>query len=185
MSGWVAFTAFATWAQSSAMTPATLGRSQGDRLVRTDAAHGLPVESVAVNDQVVGLPANGGLSRYVRCAGWPVRLPETSPVLVTPPGTVVATSGSMISCVGPLVYLAIMNLFSALRLLSVGERDKDAEILALRHQVTILERQLGDRRVESSTSTNGLPELRGRRFRQGAGAWWRSTSPADDPLKRP
>ena len=46
-----------------------------------------------------------------------------------------------------LVYLAIVNLFSAVRLLSVGERDKDAEILALRHQVTILERQLGDRRV--------------------------------------
>jgi len=46
-----------------------------------------------------------------------------------------------------LVYLAIVNLFSAVRLLSVDERDKDAEILALRHQVAILERQLGDRRV--------------------------------------
>ena len=46
-----------------------------------------------------------------------------------------------------LVYLAIVNLFSAVRLLSVDERDKDAEILALPHQVAILERQLGDRRV--------------------------------------
>jgi putative transposase len=40
-----------------------------------------------------------------------------------------------------------MNLFSALRLLSAGDRDKDAEILALRHQITVLERQLGDRKV--------------------------------------
>ncbi|HEY3607407.1 MAG TPA: integrase, partial [Pseudonocardiaceae bacterium] len=47
-----------------------------------------------------------------------------------------------------LVYLAIVNLFSAVRLLSVGERDKDAEILALRHQVTVLQRQLGDRKVK-------------------------------------
>ena len=46
-----------------------------------------------------------------------------------------------------LVYLAIMNLFSALRLLSAGDRGKDAEILALRHQITVLERQLGDRKV--------------------------------------
>jgi putative transposase len=46
-----------------------------------------------------------------------------------------------------LVYLAIMNLFSALRLLSAGDRGKDAEILALRHQITVLERQPGDRKV--------------------------------------
>jgi hypothetical protein len=35
-----------------------------------------------------------------------------------------------------LAYLTITNLFSAVRLLSVGDRDKDAEILALRHQIT-------------------------------------------------
>ena len=46
-----------------------------------------------------------------------------------------------------MAYLAIVNLFSTLRLLSVSEHDKDAEILALRHQVTILQHQLGDRRV--------------------------------------
>ncbi|HEV3356745.1 MAG TPA: integrase core domain-containing protein [Pseudonocardiaceae bacterium] len=40
-----------------------------------------------------------------------------------------------------------MNLFSALRLLSMSERDKDTEILVLRHQITLLQRQLGDRRV--------------------------------------
>jgi putative transposase len=46
-----------------------------------------------------------------------------------------------------LAYLTITNLFSAVRLLSAGDRGKDAEILALRHQITVLERQLGDRKV--------------------------------------
>jgi hypothetical protein len=42
-------------------------------------------------------------------------------------------------------YLAVTNAFAALRLLPIGNRDKDAEILALRHKITVLERQLGDR----------------------------------------
>ncbi|WP_066376450.1 hypothetical protein [Herbidospora mongoliensis] len=47
-----------------------------------------------------------------------------------------------------LAYLAVTNTFAALRLLPMGDRDKDIEILALRHQITILERQLGaDTRV--------------------------------------
>jgi hypothetical protein len=33
--------------------------------------------------------------------------------------------------------------FATLRLLPMSDRDKDAEILALRHQITLLERQLG------------------------------------------
>ncbi|MGW4956423.1 hypothetical protein ACWEPL_04255 [Nonomuraea sp. NPDC004186] len=41
-----------------------------------------------------------------------------------------------------------MNTFATLRLLPMGDRDKDVEILALRHQITVLERQLGtDTRV--------------------------------------
>ncbi|MGW5689173.1 hypothetical protein, partial [Nonomuraea sp. NPDC003754] len=43
-----------------------------------------------------------------------------------------------------LAYLAVTNAFAALRLLPMGDRDKDIEILALRHQITVLERQLGD-----------------------------------------
>jgi hypothetical protein len=35
------------------------------------------------------------------------------------------------------------NALAMLRLLPMGDRDKDAEILALRHQITVLERQLG------------------------------------------
>ncbi|MFC6086547.1 integrase core domain-containing protein [Sphaerisporangium aureirubrum] len=46
-----------------------------------------------------------------------------------------------------LTYLAVTNAFAALRLLPMSDRDKDVEILALRHQITVLERQLGGERV--------------------------------------
>jgi putative transposase len=47
-----------------------------------------------------------------------------------------------------LAYLTVTNAFAALRLLPLSDRDKDVEILALRHQITVLERQLGaDTRV--------------------------------------
>jgi hypothetical protein len=42
-----------------------------------------------------------------------------------------------------LAYLTVTNAFAMLRLLPMSDRDKDAEILALRHQITALERQLG------------------------------------------
>jgi transposase InsO family protein len=42
-----------------------------------------------------------------------------------------------------LAYLTVTNAFAALRLLPMSDRDKDVEILALRHQVMVLERQLG------------------------------------------
>ena len=45
-----------------------------------------------------------------------------------------------------LAYLGVTNAFALLRLLPVSDRDKDAEILALRHQATVLERQLGTTR---------------------------------------
>jgi transposase len=40
--------------------------------------------------------------------------------------------------------LTLTNAFAALRLLPMGDRDKDVEILALRHQITVLHRQLGE-----------------------------------------
>ena len=47
-----------------------------------------------------------------------------------------------------LAYLTVTNAFAALRMLPMGDRDKNVEILALRHQITVLERQLGaDTRV--------------------------------------
>jgi transposase InsO family protein len=42
-----------------------------------------------------------------------------------------------------LAYLGVTNAFALLRLLPMSDRDKDTEILVLRHQITILERQLG------------------------------------------
>jgi hypothetical protein len=45
-----------------------------------------------------------------------------------------------------LAYLGVPNAFALLRLLPMSDRDKDVEILALRHQITVLERQLGTTR---------------------------------------
>jgi transposase len=46
-----------------------------------------------------------------------------------------------------LAYLGITNAFALLRLLPGSDCEKDAEILALRHQLAVLHRQLGGQRV--------------------------------------
>ena len=46
-----------------------------------------------------------------------------------------------------LAYLGITNAFALLRLLPGSDRDKEAEILALRHQLAVLQRQLDGQRV--------------------------------------
>jgi putative transposase len=46
-----------------------------------------------------------------------------------------------------LAYLTVTSGFAMLRLLPMSDRAKDVEILALRHQLTILQRQLGGARV--------------------------------------
>ncbi|WP_319461404.1 transcriptional regulator [Micromonospora sp. RTP1Z1] len=51
-----------------------------------------------------------------------------------------------------LAYLGVTNAFALLRLLPMSDRDKDVEILALRHQITVLERQLGKIRPRFSPS---------------------------------
>ncbi|MCS7480462.1 hypothetical protein ACFFQW_17055 [Umezawaea endophytica] len=48
-----------------------------------------------------------------------------------------------------LAYLGMTNAF-ALRLHPMRDRDKDVEILVLRHQITILERQLGNTQLRFS-----------------------------------
>ena len=50
-----------------------------------------------------------------------------------------------------LAYLGVTNVFALLRLLPMSDWDKDAEILALRHQLTVLERQLGNTRPRLSS----------------------------------
>ena len=46
-----------------------------------------------------------------------------------------------------LAYLGITNAFALLRLLPGGDRDKDVEILSLRHQLAVFQRQLNGQRV--------------------------------------
>jgi hypothetical protein len=56
--------------------------------------------------------------------------------------------GMMIGCALSPGLLTVTNAFAALQLLPMSDRDKDVEILALRHQITVLERQMGaDTRV--------------------------------------
>jgi putative transposase len=47
-----------------------------------------------------------------------------------------------------LAYLGIANAFALLRLLPGSEPDKDAEILAPRHQLAVLHLQLDGQRVQ-------------------------------------
>jgi hypothetical protein len=42
-----------------------------------------------------------------------------------------------------LAYLALTNTFALIRLLPMSDRDKDVEILALRHQLAVLQRKAG------------------------------------------
>jgi putative transposase len=42
-----------------------------------------------------------------------------------------------------LAYLTVTNTFAILHLLPMSDRDKDVEILALRHQIAVLQRHLG------------------------------------------
>ncbi|MET8355324.1 helix-turn-helix domain-containing protein, partial [Micromonospora sp. NPDC005206] len=51
-----------------------------------------------------------------------------------------------------LAYLGMTNAFAVLRLLPMSGWDKDVEILALRHQITVLERQLGKEKVRLDAS---------------------------------
>lgn len=59
-----------------------------------------------------------------------------------------AKCGRMIDRAPSPGRLAVTNALAALRLLPVSDRDKDVEILALRHQIMVLQRQLdADTRV--------------------------------------
>jgi hypothetical protein len=51
-----------------------------------------------------------------------------------------------------LAYLGLTNALAMLRLLPMSVQAKDTEILALRHQITVLQRQLGGERVRFDPS---------------------------------
>ena len=55
-----------------------------------------------------------------------------------------------------LAYLGVTNALMLLRLLPMSDQDKDAEILALRHQITILERQLHGKKIRFTPADRAL-----------------------------
>jgi transposase len=55
-----------------------------------------------------------------------------------------------------LAYLGVTNAFALLRLLPRGDRDKDVEILALRHQITVLQRHLGEQKIRFEPADRAL-----------------------------
>ncbi|GAA3465413.1 hypothetical protein ACFFSW_25505 [Saccharothrix longispora] len=90
-----------------------------------------------------------------------------------------------------LAYLSVTNAFALLRLLLMSNQDKDTEILALQHQITILERQL-------ATPVRGSPPATARSSRHcrttpgrhppsapATGAPGDGTAPAPTPPRPP
>lgn len=55
-----------------------------------------------------------------------------------------------------LAYLTVTITFAALRIVPTSDRDKDVEILALRHQIAVLERQLGGKKVRLTLPDRAL-----------------------------
>jgi transposase len=55
-----------------------------------------------------------------------------------------------------LAYLGVTNALALLRLLPMSDRDKDAEILVLRHQIAVLQRQLGAQKPRFGPSDRAL-----------------------------
>lgn len=52
-----------------------------------------------------------------------------------------------------LAYLAVSNALTVLRQLPMSDRNKDIEILTLRHQISVLQRQLGATGPDSNPQT--------------------------------
>jgi transposase InsO family protein len=55
-----------------------------------------------------------------------------------------------------LAYLGVTNAFAFLRLLPTSDRDKNVEILVLRHQITVLQRELGATKPRFSPTDRAL-----------------------------
>jgi putative transposase len=61
-----------------------------------------------------------------------------------------------------LAYLGVTNAPAMLRPLPTGDRDKDVEILALHHQITVLQRQLHGEKIRAMAPRPGDSPPRGR-----------------------
>lgn len=58
-----------------------------------------------------------------------------------------------------LAYLALTNTFALIRMLPMSDRDKDVEILALRHQLAVLQRKVGTRAAPRKGPTRACPQI--------------------------
>ncbi|MDX3762449.1 MULTISPECIES: hypothetical protein [Streptomyces] len=56
-----------------------------------------------------------------------------------------------------LTCMGVRNAFATLHLLPMSDRDKDAEILPLRHQITVLEHQLRTGKVRFTPRDRAFP----------------------------
>jgi hypothetical protein len=68
--------------------------------------------------------------------------------------------------------LTVSNVFAMLRLLPMGDRDKDVEILALCHQIAVLERRLGKQRMRPLLPPIIDPEQIARGHHDGVPTAW-------------
>jgi hypothetical protein len=84
---------------------------------------------------------------------------------VAPPAGPGVACGHDVAVLIRLAYLTVTHAFAVLRLLPMSNRDKDVEILALRHQITWTS-AAATGSVASSTNIDMPPELHGRNFRQ-------------------
>jgi hypothetical protein len=55
-----------------------------------------------------------------------------------------------------LTYLGVANMFALLRLLPRSDHDKDTEILVLRHQIAVLQQQIGGQRIRFQPTDRAL-----------------------------
>ena len=60
------------------------------------------------------------------------------------------------SCCFQLAYLGVTNALAMLRLLPMSDRAKDVEILTLRHQITVLQRQQHGEKVRFTPADRAL-----------------------------
>ncbi|WP_346427682.1 helix-turn-helix domain-containing protein [Streptomyces sp. AcE210] len=56
-----------------------------------------------------------------------------------------------------LACIAVTHAFTALRLIPMSDHDKDVEILALRHQLAVLQRRLGNQRPGFQAADRAFP----------------------------
>src|SRR6185503_674625 len=111
------------------------------------------------------------LSAPQRCGGWTCG-PRTSSVLVT--AILTSSTGAcrwrssralriaagrnarMTAVLFRLAYPGVTNALAMLRLLPMSDRDKDAEIPALRHQIMVLQRQLHGEKVRFTAADRAV-----------------------------